>query len=147
MSFHFTNIQYDHIAEIIYSMVKVSPVKQRETCIEVKALWDTVANVSCISNRMVGRLGLKEDNFVEVITASGLEVFFTYSLSLEISKDIWFPQLEVVEFRYGNDDHDLIIGMDILTQGDLAITNFEGKTLLSFRIPSVQRIDFGTFSA
>jgi hypothetical protein len=29
-----------------------------------------------------------------------------------------------------------------ITQGDLAITNLEGKTIFSFRIPSLHQVDF-----
>ena len=34
------------------------------------------------------------------------------------------------------------IGMDIINAGDFVITNVEGKTCMSFQIPSVRRIDF-----
>jgi len=37
---------------------------------------------------------------------------------------------------------DCLIGMDIINLGDLAITNFEGKTWLSFRIPSRGHVDY-----
>ena len=37
---------------------------------------------------------------------------------------------------------DLLIGMDITSTGDLVITNFKGKTCLSFRTPSLEEIDF-----
>ena len=40
------------------------------------------------------------------------------------------------------EDAECLIGMDILTQGDLAVTNFNEKTCVSFRIPSAQCIDF-----
>jgi hypothetical protein len=36
----------------------------------------------------------------------------------------------------------LLIGMDIITQGDLSVTNKDGKTCFSFRIPSMEEIDF-----
>ena len=36
----------------------------------------------------------------------------------------------------------LIIGMDIITLGDFAVTNANGNTTVSFRIPSVEAIDF-----
>jgi len=39
-------------------------------------------------------------------------------------------------------DVDVLIGMDIISQGDLAVTNFMGKTAFSFRIPSLECIDF-----
>lgn len=37
---------------------------------------------------------------------------------------------------------DLLIGMDIISLGDFAITNVNGKTIFSFRLPSVSIIDF-----
>ena len=37
---------------------------------------------------------------------------------------------------------DCLLGMDIISLGDFSITNFEGKTWLSFRIPSQHKVDF-----
>jgi len=37
---------------------------------------------------------------------------------------------------------DVLIGMDVITKGDFALSNFQGKTTFCFRIPSVERIDF-----
>ncbi len=36
----------------------------------------------------------------------------------------------------------IIIGMDIINQGDMTISNFQGKTSLTFRTPSKGNIDF-----
>ena len=36
----------------------------------------------------------------------------------------------------------MLIGMNIINRGDFAITNYQGKTSMSFRTPSVQKIDF-----
>jgi len=38
---------------------------------------------------------------------------------------------------------DVLIGMDVITQGDFAITNKDGMTTFSFRTPSLITIDFG----
>ena len=32
--------------------------------------------------------------------------------------------------------------MNIINLGDFAITNYQGETMMSFRIPSLQKIDF-----
>lgn len=32
--------------------------------------------------------------------------------------------------------------MDIITYGDFSITNYNGRTTFSFRIPSVNEVDF-----
>jgi len=37
---------------------------------------------------------------------------------------------------------DVLIGMDIITLGDFAITNENNKTTFSFRIPSLHTIDY-----
>jgi len=36
----------------------------------------------------------------------------------------------------------MIIGMDVITKGDLSITNYQGQTFLTFREPSLDRIDY-----
>ena len=37
---------------------------------------------------------------------------------------------------------DMLIGMDVITLGDFAVTNLNGKTMYSFRMPSMTEIDF-----
>ena len=39
-------------------------------------------------------------------------------------------------------EHSMIIGMDIISQGDLSITNYSGRTVISFRTPSLETIDY-----
>lgn len=40
------------------------------------------------------------------------------------------------------DGLDLLIGMDVISQGDMSITNFNGNTVMSFRVPSKVEVDF-----
>ena len=37
---------------------------------------------------------------------------------------------------------DVLIGMDIINEGDFAVSNEYGATTFSFRIPSVENFDF-----
>ena len=39
-------------------------------------------------------------------------------------------------------DADVLIGMDIIRRGDFVVTNGDGRTKFSFRIPSLATIDF-----
>lgn len=75
-------------------------------------------------------------------TASHLVEVPVYMAHLYIPKFPAFVYLEVLEFQDISDNCDLIIGMDIIAQGDLAITNFGGSTFFSFRMHSLQTIDF-----
>lgn len=52
------------------------------------------------------------------------------------------PMHKVVGLPMDNQEHSVIIGMDIISKGDLAITNFGGRTVLSFREPSLETIDY-----
>jgi uncharacterized protein YecA (UPF0149 family) len=40
------------------------------------------------------------------------------------------------------DGIDVLIGMDIITLGDFSVTNFQGNTCMSFRVPSLHQIDY-----
>lgn len=37
---------------------------------------------------------------------------------------------------------DMLVGMDVLCRGDFAVTNHDGKTVFTFRMPSCERLDF-----
>ena len=39
-----------------------------------------------------------------------------------------------------NDDYEVVIGMDIISRGDFAFSNYEGHSTFSFRIPSQKEI-------
>ncbi len=64
-----------------------------------------------------------------------------YLISLTLESQAKFPILEAVEGHILGSD--VLIGMDVITQGDFAITNKDGKTTFSFRSPSLAKIDFG----
>jgi predicted aspartyl protease len=109
----------------------------------VRALWDTGATNSAISDKMAKKLKLPYTDFVAIYTAVGIIQAPIYSVRLLFQNDLLFEQVEVVQFT-GTDteDCDLIIGMDIMTLGDVAITNLNGKTVFSFRVPSLHLVDF-----
>ena len=66
---------------------------------------------------------------------------YTYKISLYFAKEgAWIKDLEVL--AYDLEDNDIIISMDTITRGDLAITNKDGETWFSFRIPSQEHIEF-----
>lgn len=109
----------------------------------IKALWDTGATHTAISDRLAAEMEIPSEDFARVSTASGILRVPVYLIQLGLPNHFVFEEVEVVEFAYSDeDDFDLIIGMDVMTQGDLAITNFEGKTVFSFGIPSLKRVDF-----
>ena len=105
-------------------------------------IWDTGATSTVITQKVVDALGLKPIGIALVNTASEQNV-----QTFEYLVDVHLYDGEVcvqnVRVTLGNiSGADCLIGMDIITLGDFAITNVGGTTTFSFRIPSVQEIDF-----
>jgi SEC-C motif len=65
----------------------------------------------------------------------------TYLIDLYLPNGLGLKGLQVSEGTI-IDGLDCLIGMDVIKFGDFSITNFNGKTTMSFRIPSMHEIDY-----
>jgi predicted aspartyl protease len=101
---------------------------------DVYGLVDTGATNTSISNKLAASLNLKAVEQCKVATAGGIHIANVYSIEISIKDMIKFTNIKAAEF-VKNDKFDIIIGMDILTLGDLAITNHDHRTVVSFRVP------------
>lgn len=109
----------------------------------VRALWDTGATGSVITPEQARRLGLIPASQKQVMGVHGPRLQNVYLVDIYLWPErIRIAAVEVTESGDHKHDFDIIIGMDVITLGDLAITSAEGKTALSFRIPSIEKIDF-----
>ena len=145
--------KYNNIQKRLYSTVYVNGIKK-----EIKALWDTGADQTCISNQLATSLNLSANHRqTKTMSATGvLSKLSMYDVDLtlissahspdEVFKRNRFLTISLiavgVDFRGVNNDTDIVIGMDIISQGDLAISNFDNKTTFTFRYPSIGKIDF-----
>ena len=75
-----------------------------------------------------------------VHTAQGSTTTDTFLVGIFLPNKVVLNEVRVSKgiFR----DADVLIGMDIISQGDFAVTNKDGKTVFSFRMPSTECIDF-----
>jgi len=64
----------------------------------------------------------------------------TYSVNILLPNDITFSALKVTEAVLSGVD--VLIGMDIILKGDLAVTTSQGKTKFTFQIPSTHDTDY-----
>jgi predicted aspartyl protease len=104
------------------------------------AIWDTGATGTVISQKVINECGLKPISMAEVNTANETRLTSVYLASIFLPYRVYFSQLRVIEGTIS--EGDVLIGMDIITRGDLAITNSDGRTTFSFRWPSTKKIDF-----
>lgn len=105
-----------------------------------KAIWDTGATASVITQAVVDACGLKPTGMVQVHGVHGAELAETFLANIGLPNGVAFPGVRVTKGKIVGAD--ILIGMDIITIGDFAITNVGRKTVFSFRIPSIQTIDY-----
>jgi len=149
--------RYDARMSILLTPVRVClPLTQEEAAtqkdvklIEYIAIWDTGATNSAITKKVVDDLGLKPTGMRETRHADGKSLNNTYLVNILLPDNVMVGQVRVTEVKLIPDDKvpenrrpQLLIGMDIISVGDFAVTGSDGKTTLSFRIPSTGEIDF-----
>lgn len=110
------------------------------------AIWDTGATHSVISAAVVESLGIEPIRDAENYTVGGRVHTYVYFVNFRLPNGVVFPGLEVVEgVIYGAD---VLIGMDVISHGDFAVTaGTQGQTWMSFSLPSQRRLDFEQESA
>lgn len=104
------------------------------------AIWDTGASSTVITEKVVQECGLKPVGMTKVHTVGGEVTSLVYFVSVYLPNNVVITQLKVIEGKVPSAE--ILIGMDIISQGDFAITNKDGKTTFSFRMPSMEVIDF-----
>ena len=108
--------------------------------IEYKGLWDTGATGTVVTKKVVDDLGLKQVGIVKVFHADGECLQPVYLVNVMLPHKVGFQYIRVTEGKLNG--FDVLIGMDIISQGDFVITNSNKNTTFSFRTPSCECIDF-----
>ncbi|MCA0446774.1 MAG: retroviral-like aspartic protease family protein [Bacteroidetes bacterium] len=108
----------------------------------VKGLWDTGATGCCISQKLAKDLNLTSFGVCDVTGVGGTKPVPWFLINLYLPTGIRITDVQVTEAEGLINDEDILIGMNVIRIGDFAITNHGGKTQFTFRVPSVEPIDF-----
>lgn len=141
-------IQYPGRTRVIHSECKVSLPKEKGESFEgfnpipFRAIWDTGATGSTITKKVAETLSLVPISQMWVQGVHSKVEKNVYAISLVLPNKVVIPYLSVTECDALAGGFDLLIGMDVIGMGDFAITNVNGQTTFSFRIPSARKIDF-----
>jgi hypothetical protein len=107
-----------------------------------RAVWDTGAMRSVVTPQVVNSLALAYVDFVTVTGVNNVSRAPVVLVSAILPNNIRITGLKAVvsDMRQGID---MLIGMDIISMGDLALSNGGDKTFFSFAIPPFpDKIDF-----
>jgi predicted aspartyl protease len=128
------------IARVLSTKVYIeSPITK--SYVEANALWDTGASSSLITPEIAVKLNLKPISKTMMATPSDKRVQSNvYLINLYLPNKAKIVAIQALEGTPSSCD--MLIGMDVITLGDFSVTNFNGKTTFSFRMPSMTEIDF-----
>ena len=128
---------YDKVVRDIQSNLVVVGSGERisgnRTPVVVKAIWDTGAYGSVISPQVAEELGLMPVGVKPIQTANGTYEAYAYVVDLMLPNKLVIRGVEVSESDLKVCD--ALIGMDIISMGDMKITN-KPTTKFVFRIPA-----------
>jgi len=112
--------------------------------INTNGIWDTGATNSVITKSTAAALGLLPIRIENVRGIHGVKPTNVYYVKITLNNKNITLNAAVTECDELSADNSigLLIGMNIINLGDFAITNYQGNTTMSFRVPSLQKIDF-----
>lgn len=147
-SFVFTTVSSGGLLRELRNEVGVSvaieqpegPVRENPNAAKFQAIWDTGATASVVSQRVVAACGLQQIGLKRVSGVHGTADVAAYLADLHLPNNVIVGSVEVTVGNFN--DFDVLIGMDVIAQGDFAITHHQGRTKFSFCIPSHRDIDF-----
>lgn len=99
-----------------------------------KALWDTGASSSCISERMARKIGLRPVDTGVGIGTTGQQDIAYYIVDVCLTPEMIFKNVKIAGFPLENHDIDFVIGMDIISKGKLVVENRNGRTEVEFAV-------------
>ena len=106
---------------------------------DCSAIWDTGATHTIITPKIVTEF---ESGKIDVIGVNGQrERTSTYLVDIWLPNRVCLPGIDVAVMSLSGNE-DMLIGMDIINLGDFVVSNYNGKTIFSFRMPSLESIDF-----
>ena len=121
--------------------VASSEVVIPKNIVSFQAIWDTGATNTAIASSVVQKLELKPITFAKVGTGGGEVNAPVYLVNIVLPNNVIVQNVQVTELKDLN-NCDALIGMDVISQGDFAITHLDGKACFTFRMPPFTHIDF-----
>lgn len=109
---------------------------------DTMALWDTGATKSVITKATVTKIGLISTGNTMVNHAGGSSLSNTYVINVFLPNKVLLAGIQVSDCPDTAGNFGAIIGMDVISSGDLSISNVNNQTWISFRIPSYKPCDF-----
>jgi len=125
--------QYDTQAEAIITPCVFITTDQLRRLRTDSAVWDTGSTATIISSRLAKQLNAKAYSKGSMSGIGGEAEGDTYLLHVLLPTGDAVTYVEVYETPL--EDYDAIIGMDLITLGNMHLDSIGGKTTFTFSLP------------
>jgi hypothetical protein len=105
----------------------------KSATIQASALWDTGAEICAISSELVQRLNLLKFGTEWIVGFGGMGEWDKYYIDLTLDDNHHIYNVPAV-FNPNMKSQDIIIGMNVITQGDFALIRETGGTRFVFKM-------------
>ena len=147
---HSFTARYDSLSRVLrtqevgISTIHALAVKKRPAPRTYSAIWDTGATHTNVTTRVVKECGLVPTGVADVTGVHGTQRANIYLINVYLPNRVVVEGVGAVETPSLPEVDDVLIGMDIIGMGDFAVSNFQGRTVFSFRMPSQEEVDFAS---
>jgi len=137
---------YDNLQRCVATNVQITDIYTGNKATTL-GIWDTGATSCVITKDLVTELQLTPIGQIVVHGVHGNKRVNSYIIKMNLvgKSDIQIATIATECDTLSEDGSvGMLIGMDVISNGDFAITNFQNKTTMSFRTPSSHKIDYET---
>ena len=120
------------------SMYIITPicVLYGEKLLELKAFWDTGASHTHISQRVIDILNLKPKRKVKTLSHHGNDIVNVYTVTIMLPTDYMVVDIDVLSESQKILDTDVVVGMDIISNGDFHMDYTGERPVFTFKHPN-----------
>lgn len=123
----------------VFEAVNLDDIEPSSHYYTNQAAWDTGAEITMISHRVVDSLHLKPISKTTIMGIGGDEEVEVFQIHIGLPNGLLYEDLMV--YCGDIDNYDVLIGMDMISQSDFFLTNINGNTRFCFQMPALGRIE------
>jgi len=142
-------IRYNDKVRELGLQIEIAPINPKKTGLNTNnktynGIWDTGATNSVITTKVVNDLGLKPVGKVKVFGVNTSTIASQYLVDILLPNRVIMPGILVTETNGLSGNSEVLIGMDIIAEGDMSVSHGNRSTVFTFQLPSTHDTDYVT---